>query len=63
MPKKKRQSQNKLRKHPFNDVAGLWALRILIDMKGINSLASNFLGLTSDGEILRTFGLGDLEDE
>jgi len=47
--------------HPFNEVAGLWALRILLNLNGITSMAANLFGITNDGEILRTFGMGDLE--
>ncbi len=52
-------SENAFNKHPMNDVAGLWALRILKNLNGLNSL-SEFC-LTNDGEMLRAFGLGDLE--
>jgi len=47
--------------HPFNDVAGMWALRILLNLNGINNLAANLFGITNDGEILKTFGLAHLE--
>lgn len=52
-------SENTFIKHPMNQVAGLWSLRILLNLNGLNSLAS--FCLTSDGEMLRSFGLGDLE--
>lgn len=51
--------KNKLKEHPLNDVAGLWALRILLQLNGINALAPYCL--TNDGEILKTFGMGELE--
>lgn len=46
-------------RHPMNDVAGLWALRILLNLNGVNSLSA--FCLTNDGEMLRAVGLGDLE--
>jgi SpoVK/Ycf46/Vps4 family AAA+-type ATPase len=48
-------------KYAFKEVTALWALRILVNLKGIDGLAANVFGMTNDGEILRTIGLDELE--
>ena len=54
-------SRLKVIQHPLHDVACLWALRILLDLNGINGLMSSFS--LNDGEVLRTIGMGELEGE
>jgi SpoVK/Ycf46/Vps4 family AAA+-type ATPase len=44
----------------MNDVVGVWGLRILLNLNGLSGLSS--FCLTNDGDILRSFGLGELED-
>jgi SpoVK/Ycf46/Vps4 family AAA+-type ATPase len=49
---------NEIDEHPLNDVACLWALRILVNLNGVNGLFSSFGGV--DSEVLRTIGSDEL---
>jgi len=53
-------SEDTQNRHPMNDVVGVWGLRILLNLNGLSGLSS--FCLTNDGDILRSFGLGELED-
>lgn len=48
--------------HPCNAPAAWWSLRILVDLEGWKQLRGYPNMLTSDGRLLRTIGLGHLED-
>lgn len=50
-------------KHPCSDLAAIWGLRILLDLNGWKSMSNGYSSITSDGDILRTIGLGHLEDK
>ena len=52
---------NEVNEHPLNDVACLWALRILVNLNGVNDLFSSFCG--PDSEVLRTIGVDELSGE
>jgi len=55
--------KNQFLKHPCSDLAAIWGLRILLDLNGWKSLSTGYISLTSDGDLLRTIGLGHLEDK
>lgn len=50
-------------KHPCSDLAAIWGLQILLDLKGWKRLTCGFSSLTGDGDLLRTIGLEKLEDK
>ena len=60
MTKTPKVSKNKQRNHPLNEVAGLWALRILLNLNGIASLSS-FSYMGSNSEMLKSVDMGDVD--
>lgn len=58
---RRRRIKNNPRSHPYAAIAGLWSLRILVDLDGWTGLPIH--ELTSDGGLLRTIGLESLDDE
>ncbi len=49
--------------YPYQDLAALWMLRILLDFDAWRELGTNFRGFTVDGDILRALGLSKLENQ
>lgn len=49
--------------HPCAELAAHWALRILLDLESWRGMRGYPQNLTFDGAILKTFGLGYLEDK
>jgi hypothetical protein len=58
---RRRHIKNNPRSHPYAAIAGLWSLRILVDLDGWTGLPIH--ELASDGGLLRTIGLESFEDE
>ncbi len=48
--------------HPCANLAALWGTSILLNLKGYKQLYNAIFSYTSNGDILRTIGLGHLED-
>jgi len=61
--KHKNKSFIKANQHPYSGLVSVWALRILLDLEGWYGLSGFPNSLTSDGRILKTVGLGELEDK
>lgn len=49
-------------KYPYADLVALWTFRILLNLKCWKNMGGLYGSYTSDGDLLRTIGLGHVED-
>ncbi len=63
MPKSHKKSKHSTLQHPCANLAALWGTSILLNLKGYKQLNNGIFSYTDNGNILRTIGLGHLEDE
>ncbi len=63
MSKCHKKSKHPSLQHPCADLAAIWGATILLDLKGYKQLNSGYSSYTHNGNLLRTIGIGNIEDK